>query len=82
MEVNLDRKYKDISIDEALHCKDLVSPDSIEGNFCQNRKCECVWSQYEMRYFFPHIDELKKHEKETRESFIKYIENKKEVSHV
>jgi hypothetical protein len=76
MKCNKDKIIKDISIDEAIFCKDKVYAKDIYYRFCINKNCECVWSQYETVYLLPYFDELKKNEREIRESFLENIRNK------
>lgn len=65
------RILKDISIDETNRCKDIVHSENFADRLCINPNCECVWSQYEQDYFYPHYSELEKNEKDIRESFLK-----------
>jgi hypothetical protein len=71
----MEKKIKDISIDDVMNCKDKVYAKDIYYRFCMNKNCECVWSQYETAYFLPYFDELKKNEKAIRENFLEYKRN-------
>ena len=76
MKSEKEKVFKDISIDEAVFCKDKIYAKDIYYRFCINKNRECVWSQYETVYLLPNYDELKKNEKAIRESFLEYIKNK------
>ena len=60
---------KDISIDDAMNCKDKVFAEDVYHRFCINKNCECVWSQYETAYILPYFDELKKMKKQSEKIF-------------